>query len=344
MKRSAIAVLLLALAAVLAGGGLTGASSGTTEQVSVDSAGHGGNSLSQSPAISGDGRYVAFESWATNLVPGDTNHAYDIFVRDRQTGVTERVSVDSAGNQAEEGGSDAAISADGRYVAFDSCVKDLAPGDTNTCTTTPVFGEGSSYLDPGSCPDVFVHDRGPTAPPATATPPAGPTRTLQWGPGWHNGAWSGPDGTPPQDAFACAAGSYAAAYRFTDAGLERYFPNRPDISNMGPLNSHDAFLILITQPVTCTMSVDAASGASRTLQWGPGWRDGAWSGPDGTPPQDAFACAAGSYAAAYRFTEAGLQRYFPNRPDISNMGPLNKYDAFLILVTAPVSCTMPIVG
>jgi len=40
--------------------------------------------------------------------------------------------------------------------------------------------------------------------------------------------------------------------------------------------------------------------------------------------------------------DGGLERYFPDRPDISNMGPLNKYDAFLILVTAPVSCAMAI--
>ena len=58
--------------------------------------------------------------------------------------------------------------------------------------------------------------------------------------------------------------------------------------------------------------------------------------------QQAFACADGSYAAAYRYADAGLERYFPGRPDISNMGPLNKYDAFLILVTAPVSCAMPV--
>jgi hypothetical protein len=124
--------------------------------------------------------------------------------------------------------------------------------------------------------------------------------------------------------------------------LERYFPDRPDISNMGPLSKYDAFLILITQPVTCTMPVTAASGSSRTLQWGVGWHNEGWSGAGGTPPQQAFACADGSYAAAYRFTETGLERYFPGRPDISNMGPLNKYDAFLILVTAPVSCTMAI--
>jgi len=133
-----------------------------------------------------------------------------------------------------------------------------------------------------------------------------------------------------------------AAYRFTDGGLERYFPDRPDISNMNPLGQYAAFLILITQPATCTMPVASASGATRTLQWGVGWHNEGWSGADGTAPQDAFACAVGNYAAAYRLVNGNWERYFPGRPDISNMGPLNKYDASLILITAPVTCTMPI--
>jgi hypothetical protein len=90
------------------------------------------------------------------------------------------------------------------------------------------------------------------------------------------------------------------------------------------------------------MPVTAAAGSSRTLQWGTGWQNAGWSGPDGTAPEQAFACADGSYAAAYRYVAGGLERYFPGRPDISNMGPLNKFDAFLILANAPVSCTMPI--
>ncbi|UCH87330.1 MAG: hypothetical protein JSU97_02775, partial [Dehalococcoidia bacterium] len=61
-----------------------------------------------------------------------------------------------------------------------------------------------------------------------------------------------------------------------------------------------------------------------------------------TTPQDAFACADGSYAAAYRLVGGGWERHFPDRPDLSNMGSLDEYDAFLILVTAPVSCTMAI--
>ena len=181
----------------------------------------------------------------------------------------------------------------------------------------------------------------PPTPSPTPTPtPSGATRTLVWAPGWHNETWTG--ASTPEEAFACAAGSYAAAYRFTDAGLERYFPGRPDISDMGPLAQYDAFLILVTQPVACTMPVAAASGATRILQWGAGWHNDAWSGADGMAPQQAFACADGSYAAAYRSTDAGLERYFPDRPDISDMGPLNKHDAFLILVTAPVACTMPV--
>jgi hypothetical protein len=107
---------------------------GTTEQVSVDNNGIGGNSQSDGPSISADGRFVAFESLATNLVPGDTNNLIDAFVRDRVSGTTVRVSVDSSGAQ-QTGGSgvfgSVAISADGRYVAFASGCTNLVPGDLN---------------------------------------------------------------------------------------------------------------------------------------------------------------------------------------------------------------------
>jgi hypothetical protein len=197
----------------------------------------------------------------------------------------------------------------------------------------------------GLCIDTQTPSPTPTptpTPTATATPPppVGPARTLTWNPGWQNATWSG--ASTPEEVFACAAGKYAAAYRFVEGGLERYFPDRPDISNMNPLGQYAAFLILITQPATCTMPVASASGATRTLQWGVGWHNEGWSGADGTAPQDAFACAVGNYAAAYRLVNGNWERYFPGRPDISNMGPLNKYDAFLILVTAPVSCTVPV--
>jgi hypothetical protein len=212
-------------------------------------------------------------------------------------------------------------------------------GPKVTATATDAAGNTSEFSVPMAVPAATPT---PTPTPGATPTPTGATRTLQWGSGWNNATWSGSDGMSPQDAFACAAGKYAAAYRFTDVGLERFFPDRLDISNMNPLAHFDAFLILITQPVTCVMPVAATSGSSRTLQWGMGWNNTGWSGADGTAPQQAFACADGSYAAAYRYVAGGLERYFPGRPDISNMAPLNKYDAFLILVSAPVSCAMPV--
>ena len=67
-----------------------------------------------------DGRYIAFNSLATNLVPGDTNGKPDVFIHDMQTGMTTRVSVDSSGAQANGNHSYASLSADGRYIVFES--------------------------------------------------------------------------------------------------------------------------------------------------------------------------------------------------------------------------------
>ncbi|TET96560.1 MAG: hypothetical protein E3J29_05445 [Dehalococcoidia bacterium] len=198
------------------------------------------------------------------------------------------------------------------------------------------------FIAPDSCAaPTPTPTPSPTPTPApTATPPVGPTRTLVWGPGWHNATWSG--ASTPEDAFACADGKYAAAYRLVSGGWERHFPDRPDVSNMADLQPYDAFLILITGDVTCEMPVAGSLGTERTLDWGVGWQNDGWTGADGTPPEDVFDCADGSYAAAYRLVGGGWERYFPGRPDLSNMGPLDEHDAFLILITAPVNCSMTI--
>ena len=106
---------------------------GTTARVSVDSNGiqGDGDSGDYNPSISGDGRYVAFESAATNLVPGDTNGADDVFVHDTQTGTTTRVSVDSEGAEGDGDSCELSISADGRYVAFESRASNLVAFDYN---------------------------------------------------------------------------------------------------------------------------------------------------------------------------------------------------------------------
>jgi Tol biopolymer transport system component len=115
--------------------------SGLTERVNVDSAGIQADDASLYLAVSGDGRVVAFHSWGSNLVTGDTNQSSDIFVHDRQTGVTERVSVDSNGGEADDGSEFPSLSDDGQIVAFDSYASNLVSNDTN------------------GAPDAFVHDR-----------------------------------------------------------------------------------------------------------------------------------------------------------------------------------------
>ncbi|HME72280.1 MAG TPA: hypothetical protein VKM54_20800, partial [Myxococcota bacterium] len=81
--------------------------------------------------ISANGRYVAFISFASNLVPGDTNGVPDVFVRDRQIGTTRRITVDGSGNQGNNASDSPSISADGSIVAFESLASNLVPGDTN---------------------------------------------------------------------------------------------------------------------------------------------------------------------------------------------------------------------
>ena len=121
---------------------------GETELVSVATGGGSGNadsSYDQRMALSYDGRFVAFASEASNLVPDDTNFVEDVFVYDRVDGTMERVSVASDGTEGDdysgEFESRVSISDDGRFVAFDSFAENLVPDDTNFDT------------------DVFVHDR-----------------------------------------------------------------------------------------------------------------------------------------------------------------------------------------
>ena len=115
---------------------------GVTQLVSINSNGDQANSGSLEPVISDAGRFLAFMSAADNLVVGDTNEEFDIFIHDRQTGQTERISIDSNGNQAVGYSAAPDIAADdGRYVAFMSSAANLVPEDTNV-----VF-------------DVFMHDR-----------------------------------------------------------------------------------------------------------------------------------------------------------------------------------------
>jgi Tol biopolymer transport system component len=105
--------------------------SGATNCLSVDGTGVAGNSFSGNPALSANGRFVAFHSAASNLVAGDTNLVVDVFVRDRGTFTTTRESTNSIGEEGDYPSQTPSISADGRYVAFSSASTNLVPVDTN---------------------------------------------------------------------------------------------------------------------------------------------------------------------------------------------------------------------
>ena len=143
---------------------------GVTERVSVGIKGGEGNGdsnflgIATNPSISADGRYVAFKSEASNLVRGDRNGVTDVFVRDRLLDITERVSVDSAENEAPGGGDDPAISPDGRFVAFvtsdfdenfssDVYLRDRVAGTTERISVAHDGGETQNNSD---SPDVAV--------------------------------------------------------------------------------------------------------------------------------------------------------------------------------------------
>ena len=219
---------------------------GTTERVSVGSTGNEGNGTSSRPAISADGRFVMFQSTATNLVPGAANGRYwsDVFVHDRQTGTTERVSVASDGTQENVSSHSPAMSANGRFVAFDSFASNLVPGDTNGAN------------------DVFVHDRG--APAAVTTTVNFDTPAPPGGPGPLDGVFGGIDFGTGQWAWEGPYGVDATnnIYFADSTGTSRTFAFSP-----APrvLNSMSVFS---PERGTLTLSDDAGQTCTREVTTG----------------------------------------------------------------------------
>jgi Tol biopolymer transport system component len=187
--------------------------SGTTELVTVALEGGPANGPSFTPAISADGRFVVFQSYASNLVKSDRNDSVDIFVRDRQLGVTELVSVTDAGLQGSDyndyGFSSVSISADGRFIAFSYEYLPVVgqPGeggssvyirDRQAKTTRriaggnfPVLSADGRYLvfvtsealvpaDQNGFPDVYVFDRGNNSFERVSISSSGAEAASQW--------------------------------------------------------------------------------------------------------------------------------------------------------------------
>jgi uncharacterized repeat protein (TIGR01451 family) len=127
---------------------LKNVTNGVMTLISINTNGVVGNDASEAPKISADGRWVAFESSASDLVPGDTNSYGDIFLRDTVLGITRVVTVNSNGTGSANSGSyDPEITPDGRFIVFESYASNLAANDTN-----------------GFLNDIFIRDMSNSAP------------------------------------------------------------------------------------------------------------------------------------------------------------------------------------
>ena len=164
MKHKGRLFLVFGLLFLVQAGGI--AWSQTTERVSVDTTGNDADSASNNPSTSANGRYVAFQSDATDLVTGGSNGSMHIFVRDRQTPTTIQVSLNSLGNEELDPSRTPSISGDGMHVAFESDA-DLAGGDANafsdifvrdllavTTTLVSVDSTGAQDIGPSVSPSV----------------------------------------------------------------------------------------------------------------------------------------------------------------------------------------------
>lgn len=173
-----------------------------TERISIDRLGQDTDDFSFPPSVSNDGRFVAFGSFATDIVEFDSNDAADVFVRDREIGITLVVGRNGQGEHPNRGTPDIppAISGDGVKISFVTFATNLSANDRNQ--SSDIYFDINPFFGPGSCPngdedcsdgqvcvDGFCVDRPatptptPTAPPAnTGTPTPTPTPTPTFRP------------------------------------------------------------------------------------------------------------------------------------------------------------------
>ncbi len=261
---------------------LTNINSGTTVRVSLatGAAGAQANNSSYAPSVSDNGRYVVFQSVATNLVAGDTNAVNDIFLRDMQTNTTTRISVSATKVQANGVSDGGYISGNGLYIAFSSTASNLVAGDThNFCESDWIWPY--DYND--NCRDVFVAQTpgtGLDAPKSlTATALSQTAIRLNWVDGGPNETayeiqvssdgsnWDTTDSVPANTLTYNVAGllpcgsTWHFRVRSYDAGLNRYS------AYAGPISKATMACPTVTAPVLTTPATGAAFKTLPTLTW-----------------------------------------------------------------------------
>src|SRR5215217_4323575 len=158
------------------------------------------NNDSFSPSISANGRHVVFKSRASNLIAGDTGTFEDIFVRELQTGTTQKVSVSSSGVQANNDSWSGSISPDGTYVAFATSASNLVANDTN------------------SQMDVFVHEQATSQPSDCIAPSTDASASTDSDPDYTSENWTTEDVTVTFSALDNVGGSGIKEIRYRAGG------------------------------------------------------------------------------------------------------------------------------
>ena len=186
-------------------------------------------SFSFRPWLSADGRFVAFDSDAASLVPGDTNRLRDVFVHDRTTGTTTRISVGVGGSEANGQSQRPTLSADGRYVAFWSEATNLVEGDTNRVS------------------DAFVYDR-----------ESGTTRRVSVGPGGVQA-----DGASARPVISADGGVVAFESAATNLIPPTVLNRPPDTNRQRDVFAHDVATATTTR---VSVTSDGRQGAGESVR------------------------------------------------------------------------------
>jgi Tol biopolymer transport system component len=126
------------------------------------------NGFSFDPSVSADGRFVVFSSQATNLVPGDTNNITDVFLKDMVSGTVTRINTAQDGQEGNNGAGTAKVSADGRYVVFESYASNLVADDANNGIDVFIKDVATGKIERIDVNDLFQGDVGSYTPSMSA--------------------------------------------------------------------------------------------------------------------------------------------------------------------------------
>jgi Tol biopolymer transport system component len=262
---------------------------GTTAQASLNRNGDQPNSSSGGATISGDGRFVAFVSFASDLVTGDGNGAPDVFVRDMQSSTTRLISVDATGGEANNWSRSAAISRDGRFVAFSSDATDLVTDDVHGIRQAYVRDIASAHTSLLSA--TAEGEAATVATPETGVAISGDGRyasfvsrdqSLDGGSGSFTDVWAHSTTRPVVTAVTPAAVARGTTRTLTVTGTGFFGNTRASVSGSGVTVTNIVFVNAKTLQVTVAVAADAATGARNLGTTNPGTGPGAAAGASDT--------------------------------------------------------------